>query len=275
MGLDERLGIHSGYIGLNMNSLTSIIYIFPFIYSLVLSKNHWKIFSKSWNKFILLSFIFVLIISIISGRRSLWVIMLLSVISHCLLMQIYKNKNLFNNRISLSRSVVAIAIVIVISIGFSYLDLSLVSIIENILEGFNSSKDHSADVKSEQFYYLMKDFAEKPLFGSGHGAGPDAMMHRRTPWGYELSYVSLLYHTGIIGVLVYTFYISWIFYKGIVIISTGTIYGEMMIPVLVATSSFMIANTVNPYLEKFDFIWIVLFMPVVIINLYLRSKRVI
>lgn len=272
LDLDERLGLHAGYIELNMNSLTSIIYIFPFLLSLFFSKDNWNIFTKNWKIFMMVSFILVLLISIISGRRSLWLIMVLSVLIHFLLLNIYQRKSLFRFEITKKKIVIAIAFGLLISIGFYYLDLSLVTIFENIIAGFDSSQDESANIKSEQFYYLMEGFYNSPLIGYGLGASPAMMMDRIEPWAFELSYIALLYHTGIVGILVYAFFIGWIFYRGIFIVSTGTIYGQIMLPVLVSTVCFLIANTVNPYLMKFDFIWIVLFLPGVIINLYDRHK---
>lgn len=47
---------------------------------------------------------------------------------------------------------------------------------------------------------------------------------------------------------------------------------QYILPVLVGTACFLIANTTNPYLAKFDYIWVV-FLPVALINIWLLDKN--
>lgn len=55
-------------------------------------------------------------------------------------------------------------------------------------------------------------------------------------------------------------------------------YGRLMLPLLVGLTCFLIANATNPYLLKFDYMWVI-FLPLAIINRFLiefnprRSKQ--
>ncbi len=91
------------------------------------------------------------------------------------------------------------------------------------------------------------------------------------PWAYELSYAALLFHTGIIGFLIYSSGVICIFWMGLKIMRSGHWLGIYMLPVLVGTTCFLIANATNPYLEKFDYIWVI-FLPVALINIWLLNK---
>ena len=88
--------------------------------------------------------------------------------------------------------------------------------------------------------------------------------------GYELSYVALLFHTGIVGFAIYAAAVIWIYRMGLRIIRSGDRIGLYMVPALVGTTCFLIANATNPYLEKFDYIWVI-FLPVALINYWLLT----
>ena len=272
LGLNERIGFHEGYVGLNMDSLTSIIYFFPFLYTLMfLPGKEFKV-TNFWRVGIVVGFLLVLLVSMLSGRRSLWVIMLLAVIIFFVLSKFVKKQTRRRGKNKIikvfKKSIIALLLIVVSGFVAFQFDLSGQLILENIAKGFNSMEDHGASVRSDQFYALISGWIESPIWGAGHGASPDSMMSRIKPWAFELSYVALLYHAGLMGFFVYFSYIVWIFWKGFIIIRSSSVYGFFMLPVLIATFCFLVANSVNPYLEKFDFMWIVLFLPSVIINQY-------
>jgi len=92
------------------------------------------------------------------------------------------------------------------------------------------------------------------------------------PWAYELSYVALLFHTGIVGLTIYAAAIVWIYRMGLRMIRSGDRIGLYMLPTLVGTTCFLIGNATNPYLEKFDYIWVI-FLPVALINHWLLTSK--
>jgi hypothetical protein len=92
------------------------------------------------------------------------------------------------------------------------------------------------------------------------------------PWSYELSYIALLYHTGLCGLGLYAAGVVWIFFTGWRIIRSGHPLAQRLIPVLVGTACFLIANATNPYLEKYDYMWVI-FLPLAYVNLWLLRER--
>ena len=80
------------------------------------------------------------------------------------------------------------------------------------------------------------------------------------PWAYELSYLALLYQTGLVGLGIYATGIAWIYFMGVKILRSGGMFAESMLPLLVGMTCFLVANATNPYLAKFDGLWII-FLP--------------
>jgi O-antigen ligase len=143
-----------------------------------------------------------------------------------------------------------------------------------LYEGFNfTSSSFENNHRSDQFYAMTNEWKQSPLFGAGHGASAKSSIRsEEIPWAYELSYVSLLFHTGILGFLCYLAGIIWIFLKGLEIIKSDHWLSTYMSPVLVGTLCFLIANATNPYLEKFDYMWVI-FLPVAMINIWLLDRN--
>ena len=93
------------------------------------------------------------------------------------------------------------------------------------------------------------------------------------PWAYELTYLALLFHTGAVGTFLYVACVGWIYWQGVQVIRHSAMYGPWMLAVLTGVSGLLIANATNPYLAKFDFMW-VLFLPLAIINRHLLEKSI-
>jgi len=58
----------------------------------------------------------------------------------------------------------------------------------------------------------------------------------------------------------------------LIIGSNNVFFVKIAFPTLVGMISFLIGNATNPYLGKFDFMWVI-FVPVLIINLYKLENR--
>ena len=82
-----------------------------------------------------------------------------------------------------------------------------------------TSGQESSLVRGEQFTALLQEWYARPFFGAGHGASAAGSIRSiEMPWAYELSYVALLFHTGMLGFLAYTAGVVWIFWMGVRII---------------------------------------------------------
>lgn len=151
------------------------------------------------------------------------------------------------------------------------------ALLHHVMAGFDfSGGEISARVRGEQFRALLQDWSNSPLLGFGHGAAAKGSLRGAAygqPWAYELTYVALLFHTGIIGILLYASALTWVIFMGMKVMRSGEGDWLYMPPVLVGVVCFLIANATNPFLEKFDALWVV-FFPVILINRWLLEKCV-
>jgi hypothetical protein len=144
--------------------------------------------------------------------------------------------------------------------------------VEMVSTGFQFSSDPVAMSRRDQFVALIDGWAQSPLLGAGHGAyAPSVIRSDETPWSYELTYINLLFHTGLIGMAGYIGGAAWIGLMSYRIARRGWSEAPSMVVTLVGSASFMIANGTNPYLEKFDYIWVI-FLPLAFINCYLVTR---
>jgi hypothetical protein len=140
-------------------------------------------------------------------------------------------------------------------------DLDFESMFMMVLKGFEFSNTDNiaATERSEQFYSLIDDWLKSSvLFGSGNGAVASVIRSYEMQWAYELTYVYLLFSTGIFGVV---FYFSWYGYGLLRLRSAMLKRPDLIVyvaPMLTGSIIFCIASASNPYLGKFDYLWIVL-----------------
>jgi len=66
--------------------------------------------------------------------------------------------------------------------------------------------------------------------------------------------------------------VVWIALKGMQISRKDTDFAKLFIPLITALCSFLIINATNPYLAKFDYLWVI-FLPVALINTHLTQRR--
>lgn len=155
----------------------------------------------------------------------------------------------------------------------SLLDVNLPSAVAVFTSDFDfGGGGESPLVRRDQFLALLAGWRHSPLLGVGLGGIADVVRSQEMPWGYELSYASLLFHVGLVGVVAYAFGMGWIFREGVRVLRSGSTLAPYMIPVLTGTACFLIGNATNPYLEKFDYLWVV-FLPVALINRWHLENR--
>ena len=174
-------------------------------------------------------------------------------------------------RAAIGLAVSAVALMLFLRFALNFDFNALLNVVS---EAFNYSSGDSDDVigRRDQYFALMDGWANSPLLGTGLGGVTTMIRSYEMPWAYELSYVALLFHTGLIGLLVYAAGVTWTYVMGLLVIRNDRQLGVYMAPVLVGTTCFLIGNASNPYLEKFDALW-VLFLPIAIVNLWLLKRR--
>jgi O-antigen ligase len=271
---DVGFGAFDGYTRLAFPGLNSFPFLVPFFMAAALMR--WSQRGEKWGSKLWMSTALLLILAVvlISGRRALQVTTMFAPFLTLILVSFQPA----GQRLILKKSLRRVAVVFLLGIVIAAPVLSLVYSIDlpGVVARFSSgfafnptSVDDSPDVRRQQYFALMRGWHEHPLIGAGLGASAYGSIRSETmPWAYELYYLDLLFQTGIFGFLAYTAGIAWIYWTAIKIIRLGTSDCQLLIPVLVGMSGLLIATGTNPYLARFDGIWVI-FLPLGFINHWL------
>lgn len=270
----DQLG---GLIKVQAPSVTTLLYTIPFVISLSLLGGEHRLGFRRW--FIYLSILLSIFAVLATARRALILNIFLGLGLTYILIWLAPalDKKAFNKRV-LKVLLVGIALLTILIIfldSTGFFNFSLITDkFSSAFSGREDLNDESTNLRYEQLTFLLKSWSQKPWFGFGHGAvSTYTIRSEKTPWIYELSYVALLFQTGIVGLSIYLLLLVWPIYKGILIIRKAdreTCF--IIIPSLVGCVSFLIANASNPYLQAYDCMW-ALFLPVAIINHYLKKHE--
>jgi len=269
----QAVGFYSGYVEFRLYNISSLLFLVPFFIAalLVWSDNLDMPISRKW---IWISVVLGMLLVFLSGRRALLGVVAISPFITLIFKYFLPRKNSKLNRKKLIQTFVGIIFIlfgIYICLHFFY-GFNFQSLTKMFLEGFDLQYSGGAIARKTQFFALLEGWSKNPFFGAGHGAGVSYLRSTKQPWSYELYYVALLYQTGLIGFLAYSSGIIWMFWKGIYIIRSGHYLGVQILPVLVGTACFLIGNATNPYLGKFDYMWVI-FLPLAFINLWLLKRK--
>lgn len=268
----QAIGFYQGVIEYRLYSISSLVFLVPFLMTALLVWSKKTVLPVS-RTLVWIALVLGVVLTILSGRRALWLSISLSL---CVSFSVYL---FFNLKIKLQRRAVIITFIGLLSMlvaTFVYVsskfNLDLTALLDYLSQGFDFAGDKSANARSTQFFALLEGWFENPLLGAGHGAAASVIRSDEYPWAYELSYVALLFHTGLLGFTVYALGIVWIYWMSFKIIRTRHKIAFYIIPVLVGTTSFLIANATNPYLTKYDYLWII-FLPLGLINYWLLDTK--
>lgn len=262
-GVDDS----DAYLKFTMPNITSVIFLLPFFISALF-------FSKTPRAKVYVAPVVLLLIAVgaMSGRRGLILSTFLGPAIAFMFTRRHSRefqKKTFNWRRGLLTLLVVIAISLCIYLSVSFVGRDYY--ISQISSIFNFTTNDSNLVRAEQFRSLMRGIVDAPIFGSGAGAAADQIRAYKTPWAYELSYVSFVFQYGVLGFLIYASGILYLIWQLILSIrKKGRSSFEFYF--LSGFIGFMLANATNPYLNSFDYMWVI-FIPYAIINLELTSGR--
>jgi hypothetical protein len=270
----QRIGFHEGYIHYTTHSIYTLFFAVPFLISALITWPSSKNMPVS-RRWLWVALVLSLGVTFLSARRALWIVCafspFLTVILHILSSRYYS----FSNRKLVYRTFAGL--ILIISVVFFSLhpifEIECSAMIQRFVASFQVQTDYGAIVRVEQFFALWRGWLESPLIGAGLGSVAEGSIRSvYYPWQYELFYLSLLFHTGIIGVIIYSGAVIWIYRMGFKMICSGENLGLYMLPILVGTSSFLIASATNPYLGTFSGLWPI-YLPIALINVWLLMRR--
>jgi hypothetical protein len=262
----EAIGLHQGYFAFSLYFLNGFFFLVPYVAAtLLLPKPAYQGGARVWPW---VALVVGLAASAVSGRRALWLVIALAPVFMMVLLP-----SLPTGRATLRRMAVAVPGVVLVGVGsFVFLRTAYHFDVGGVLQYVPRAFDAARQV---QLHALVDGWADHWAFGSGLATrapiGPLAAAAVRSetmPWAYELYYLALLFQTGVVGMTLYAAGVAWIFWMGIRVIRSGSRLGQLMFPALIGLACFLVATGTNPYLARFDGLW-VLFFPLAIINCWL------
>ena len=279
LGEKQAVGFEDEFLAVKFEGLNSLPFLIPYVLGALLSGaslTQRKLRIETYASWAALTVGLILVI--VSGRRALILILLVSPVVF-LILSFWEPLGEQRKTFQMMRSVLLVSMVIIACFIWylqSTYDLTFKSMVDMFASGFNfvgtGGSDPSASLRRQQWFALLEGWSHNPLLGAGHGASAiGSVRSYEMPWAYELYYVALLFQVGIIGCVLYAAAVLWIYWKGAKIISEGGELGRLMFASLAGMTGVLIASATNPYLARFDGLWVI-FIPLSIINSWLLSN---
>lgn len=241
--------------------VTFMIMYFYYFAHIIISKSEFSLFDKS---IIILGIVFIFLTS----RRALYInfflfFIILGVINSKVR---YKSRMVSKKIRKLFGYLVAFIVFVILLLAYNeILDTKMLqSFLENIYVADNT------DPRFEQQKALLDGWYDSFFIGNGPGVNAAVVRSDTIVGAYELSYYAMLFSKGIIGFLFFWIMVFWLCKETLKTYRKDVFYQDS-IPVITTLILFLIANSSNPYLDSFDFEWI-LFLPLVFINNYEKEK---
>lgn len=264
LNYNYNVGITEGFVEYNTPSQSLLPYVMYFSATLLLLNPDILGVKK---KYIIFSSIFAIIDILLSNRRAMWItIGLLPALLFVMFRTLPEGKKVTSKIL-----IISIAALLVLTVTVYYM-LDVEYLINEISSISDFSGDESNYERTMQFRSLTRDFLDKPLFGCGIGYASSYVRTPEHPWEYEMVYNYLLSCVGIVGFTIYLLSVCWIYIKSYFKARVNILYKNILYPQLAGLFAFIVINATNPYLLKFDFLWI-LFLPIVSLNMILISSK--
>jgi len=260
-----------GFYRLSLINITTLIFAVPFtVTSLAIGRTS-DVFS-GYRKWVAIVFIFCSIfLLLLAGRRGIWLAFATCIPIFFTLAWYARVSQL--RMLAFKLSIILLLAAFSYAIASWFFDLHASAMVDDFLAGFgfDDSKNISAYRRAEQFAALVAGWKENLLLGAGHGAAAVDNLGIAQSWSYELSYMALLFQTGLVGTLIYSASVLWLFHKSATMMRNRPESVQLLLPSLVGLASLLVANATNPYLLKFDYLW-TLFLPVALLNCVLLAR---
>lgn len=262
--LGYKINYDLGYLNFFIPCITSLFFLIPYIIALLLSDKQAMLVKK---KYLWLALILGSVASILVGRRTLIGVIC---VSPFIAVFIGKYKK------SISKSIIKkifIGIVVILLVFMTYFFIGKKLNVKLRIDNSQTTlMKLGTELRFSQFDALIQGWKEKPLLGAGFGINAEGSIRSETtPGMYELSYVAMLFQTGIIGITIYFLLIAWLFKMCVKIIKSNEENSTWMVAILTGVTCMIIANATNPYIQSFDGLW-VFFYPLALINRYLTTN---
>lgn len=267
--MGAKAGQHVGYSQLTSHNIGSLLFLAPFVISIYLLDVGAYYDISPFLLLVVMSL--ALTASFLSGRRALWLVIFLAPFMVTLLLILLKKiKKAF--QLLKKMLFVIIFLILLLFISMNLLPNLDLWDLNGFLARISDAISHEG-ARSIQADALLNGFSNAPIFGHGFGVGvKDVIRSEKTPWLYELSYLLILHNTGIVGLLSYLSLLTVLLYKIFKISKSNSENMAYGIPLFIGLFSFLLANSTNPYLLSFDFMFS-LFLALAFMNVFASQKR--
>jgi len=253
MEMDLRIGIHDGYIQVASQNVGALFIITPYLIAVKLRNDKHNIKSPLLN----LSLIMTIAISVLSGRRALWLVMILCPCIIYLLSYFSNALNLINSTIKTAIKIYgATCIVLAFALVAIPGRFENIGSIKRLQEAFSRE-----DERTIQKGYLIDGFKTNLVFGTGFGAYAGYLRNEERPWTYELTYHKILFNMGFVGTFALTGLIFLYFVKVITIMRKFKQDSLIPFGLLTGYISLLIGAYSNPYFGSFDYLFFAGLLP--------------
>ena len=261
LDLGQEIGLFEGFVEVSTYSVPVLFFSVPFLITGWLTWDRAHRLLRPATTLVALGICLLMVL--VSGRRALWLAVGLSpafALAAAALAGGTGARGLGR------RSVVLAAFTLVPGLVFlNATGADLGALTTFFGDAFSTTRDVGAGARQQQFAALMEGWRESPFIGRGLGTGTYVVRDSQMPWAYELSYVAMLFHTGLVGVLAYGLGFAFVLANLIVLARRSPALRALALPTLVGVLCFLMGNASNPYLQKYDFMWVI-FYPVALVN---------
>lgn len=256
----QAVGFYSGYIEYNLYSISSLLFLLPYFAHCIYIKSQNCVTTNS-------SLLLIgagVILSIATGRRAVILVVLLIpfIIAASQLITRAFGKIYFITILRFMKyNWLALLIIgILSSYCFFSIGITFDAVAEMFVEGFSfQGDDGSPDERNVQFHSLINAWQNgNLLFGSGNGSATDVVRSYEMKWAYELTYIYLLFSNGIVGVIVYVLWYAWGLFRIRFKLLARPELAHLVLPIISGSFGMLIGAASNPYVGKFDYLWIVM-----------------
>lgn len=240
--ITQTSDISSFGLTIRMSNETSLFFLLPFIIILSLKQK-----KNKYSILIYLSIIMGIIYGLLSGRKILEIVIVVSLV-YTYIHKMSRNKKVSINKIVKSIIIIVLILILLICLSnyfSSVLDLG--NIFQEALKTITNGLDNNAIgliKRKNDINNLFEMWINSPLIGLGlNSYTRDAILYKECLWSYEVYYNALLAQSGIIGLLLVIIPIVYIVKRHYIqlksngsIVSLAIAFGFIMFVISAATN---------------------------------------
>lgn len=237
--IDEpNVTLRDGVPATNLHVISTLVFVVPAFLFAGLDKDISLVgVTKSKNIYFIAVVFFLFTISVLVSGRSALIIVYVSALLYA------------SSKLSVRGFLVLMVIVIVGLGGLQFSGVDLYAITQYV---FDKVMAYGGDERIDQHSSLLDGFARSPFIGWGHGTVADVIRNDVKPWQYELYYQALLFHTGLLGFVLFFLFNMYCMWRTKVKLAANILIGRFLV---VGAASSLLASYTNPYIEGIESLW--------------------